>query len=499
MTLEQKVKGCIRQRCPPPRASRVLLAVSGGGGCTALAHILREATDPSNPKRLFFSFDLLHVDESALSSASAEECATFNADLERLYASQPHARLLRVPIEAVMTLCTPEELSVDATTIKHTNAPQNSASQPSTPSTAAEPASSSVIPLLPSSPAARSALQSLFSTLRDPTSKADLLRLLRLRLLSHVAASCGYSSLLLGDSASSAAVDVIAAVAKGGGAHVSASVRPLEHRWGVSIAYPMREQGSAAIALYNHHCALAPLVWAPGSRAIRQPASSASAGLNRLASDFVRELDARFASSVPNILSTAAKLVLPPELNDPVRTASHCSLCGRVRVRAEVDFDEANRTAASTSAAAAAPSTAAAPTSADPSTAASPPSINSLPACYACASLLREVRDANLLPPFVLAGVHADHRTADGRSTYPPPLLHAAGGPDSASSNAERAANNTRRRQAEQEAQRAAQQQQEDDPSASPASGEHDHEAPLRLATREEIRASVEEFLLPDA
>jgi len=73
-----KIKTALRIRCALAKGANILLAVSGGASSTCLAHVLSSACDPTAQKRMFFGFDMVYVDESAVMVGTDQEVRTKN-------------------------------------------------------------------------------------------------------------------------------------------------------------------------------------------------------------------------------------------------------------------------------------------------------------------------------------------------------------------------------------------------------------------------------------
>lgn len=133
----------------------------------------------------------------------------------------------------------------------------------------------------PSTSSNRLALQSLFASLKDPSDKADLRDLLRLRLLAHVARCRGFAQVVLGHNASRTAFDAFADTTKGRGSTVPMCVLAKEHRFQVEWFYPLRDQVSSVVALYNHYKRLHP-IFRPTFLSLKKAAQAGAGGINRL-------------------------------------------------------------------------------------------------------------------------------------------------------------------------------------------------------------------------
>lgn len=210
-------------------------------------------------------------------------------------------------------------------------------------------------------------------------------------------------------------------------------------------------------------------------------------------------LDSKFNGSVANIVSTVGKVALPTEIGAPLAPGSHCSLCGRARVAAE--SAESKRTAHAT-------------VGVRGLSPANEAVLAGVAACYGCASLMRELGDAALLPPFVLRGQWADHRPSDPATAYPAPFNALISADAHRRQNAEmlRLKNENRAREKERLSLEQADEESltaiaeaasaaadpRSSPDASPSASEpHLHQG-LQLQSRQDMKASIDEFLLPE-
>lgn len=450
-------KAALRTRCHLAKGSRVLVAVSGGSASSCLARVVAEASDPSSAKRLFFDFDLLHIDDSVLaldSTPSRDEA--FEAEVRDVYAEY-RVRFLTVPLEEVLNIGTQNEaapvplpdLPIGASS-SAAAAAASSATSSTTPA-AATPAYSLVSIPSASRDSNRVALQGLFRGLGDSSDKADLLTLLRLRLLAHTARMHGYEQVLLGDTATRTAIDIFTETSKGRGALVPLLAASTESRFQATLVYPSRDQSNAAVALFNHFSGVRSVV-RPSFVTSKKTAQTGAIGINRITHEFLCGLDARFGTTVPNIIASAAKLATPSATNHQrVTHDSHCALCSRVRI---VD-DAATHARAKHANVIAASAATASSNAASDRTDANKAVLEDIAACYACSALLREIggsgtertscarvaiersssfthllsyfvfpllpcSDLSHLPTYIRLGASADHRDAtSGESTYP--------------------------------------------------------------------------------
>jgi len=508
----QRIKTGMRVQCQFTKGSRLLLAASGGAASTCLAHALSIVSDRRNPKRLFFEFDLIYIDESALVPGGEDEHAAFNEGVHRLY-DQYGVQMHTARLEDVMNICRTDgddgtSDAAPASSVADTSA---AIATPACTSTSASPSPSSN----------RQSFQALVTSLKDPSDRADMVQMMKLRVIAHVARTKGYRQVILGDSSTRTAIDAFADTAKGRGSTVAFSGLAKERRFQVEFLYPLRDLTNTHIALYNHFNQLQP-IYRHNAPNMRKVASTAKMGINKLTFDFLTLLDSKFSSTVGNIIGTVGKLRLPAEyeqwnsspssahgggevIEDKTPTeTSHCALCGRVRVGKE--DSEMRRTAYATIQHA---------TAKTPAAIKNAEILASMSLCYGCKSLLTELPDVTSLPPYVLVGPSRDHR---GATSYPAPFnsfIHSGrdttkGGMAAAIQQMRISQQSETGGKTDKQNERGADAADDDDGStglglesafmqqaASDASSHHQHQ--MVKQSREDMRAAIDEFVLkPD-
>jgi hypothetical protein len=221
--------------------------------------------------------------------------------------------------------------------------------------------------------------------------------------------------------------------------------------------------------------------------------------LFHLRADFLCMLDSKFNSTVSNIFHTVDKLASPTEYTlytsstpPPVTPSSHCSLCARPLIAAESAENARTRHAG----------VGAMHRRADKQE--NQEMMERIPACYGCEAVVRELDDASLLPSYIRLGVFRDHRPASDAaateastaqlSAYPAAwrTLREQGGKMSHGDRAE----SNRALKAREAASELEDSEATADATAS-QSLQHQH-GELHKQSREDMRASFAEFVLPE-
>lgn len=509
-----RIKSTLRLKCNLGKGVRILLGISGGASSSCLAKSLAIACDPFAPKRLFFNFDLIHIDETSLSLDKEDEMKLFQQRIMESYqyllTANNNRRCINVPLEEVLNIGTEHEwrpaqpATQDTTTngastqTNDTNA-SSSSSSPSSSSASSSSRSPFTVPCFDFD-SHRSTLRTLFGSLRDSSDKLDLLHFLRLRLLTHMTRIFGYHDLVLGDTSSKNAEELFTSVTKGRGAMIPLFQRLKERRWQTKILYPMKEQTMSQVVLFNHYMKVDTnfrLTWLNSCSLKRQPQTTGQVGLNKVTHDFLTMLDAKFNSTVSNIIGSVQKLVPPPEsmahggmdeedvaaaaAADRVTPGSHCDLCGHVIVAKESEEDLKTRHAG-VGRVVVSPSTQGV--------------LDALHTCYGCTALIRDIPDARLLPSYVRHGIAADHRLPG--TTYLPPWYHLLQ-QESKRDHAQRVEENRRRKEREaEEAKAKAEQEEEEEENNQTQQRQQQQHGGLQKQSRQDMRASFAEFVLED-
>ncbi|KAJ2849136.1 Cytoplasmic tRNA 2-thiolation protein 2 [Coemansia brasiliensis] len=295
--------GKSRKRVAWPR-TKVLIAFSGGPSSSAMLRLAADlqnmelkGTDAMPP---FLGAVVGHIDESCLFPSCPESnicaiAANSGIQLETLalehvfLPTEDHLALLELVQTALAPGAAKEQLCVRL-------------SKPAKDASCAEQ------------------LQTLFSNLKSPTDKEDMLQAIKTALLVQLARNSGCGAILLGDSATRTAVKAMALTGRGRGFSLPLEVGA-ESQWFQDIVAirPMRDFVAKEIAFFNR--------WTRQPSAFVPTFTTAEhrrASINRLTEAFIVELDQDFASTVPTVCRTLQKLETRPD----ALAAAPCLVCG---------------------------------------------------------------------------------------------------------------------------------------------------------------------------
>ncbi|KFM58644.1 Cytoplasmic tRNA 2-thiolation protein 2 B, partial [Stegodyphus mimosarum] len=135
------------------------------------------------------------------------------------------------------------------------------------------------------------------------SSKIDLIKHLRLLLMTEIAGHSGYSSLFTGDTASSLAVELLSDIALGRGSQICLDTSFYDSRHDVPIYRPLREFLNKEIALYNHFNGY-PYEVSHGFLS----QSNLKSSLQQLTETFISNLQENYPATVFTIFRTGSKL-----------------------------------------------------------------------------------------------------------------------------------------------------------------------------------------------
>ncbi|KAI9875221.1 MAG: cytoplasmic tRNA 2-thiolation protein 2 [Pleopsidium flavum] len=168
-------------------------------------------------------------------------------------------------------------------------------------------------------------LHKFMSSLPSATSKADVLGILRMRLIVEFAKNKGCESILWGDSTTRLAEKTLAETAKGRGFSLPWQTSEGESPHGIHFKYPLRDLLKKELSTYSSLTSppLTPLiVGQSSSRPIS--ASAKSTTIDDLMSQYFESVETNYPSIVANVVRTSSKLSAPQfEPKD-----QNCKLCG---------------------------------------------------------------------------------------------------------------------------------------------------------------------------
>ncbi|MCJ1357063.1 MAG: cytoplasmic tRNA 2-thiolation protein 2 [Icmadophila ericetorum] len=166
-------------------------------------------------------------------------------------------------------------------------------------------------------------LQKFFSSLPSATSKADMINVLRTRLVVQSAKSNGCECIVWGDSTTRLAEKTLAEAAKGRGFSLPWQTADGPSPHGVIFMFPMRDLLRKEIITYSQSISppLTPLI-------VEQPlstqvsASSKNTTIDDLMSQYFSSVEESYPSIVANVVRTSSRLQAPESI-----TSIACQIC----------------------------------------------------------------------------------------------------------------------------------------------------------------------------
>lgn len=166
-------------------------------------------------------------------------------------------------------------------------------------------------------------LKHLLSSLPSATSRADMIEILRRRLILAFAQKHACDSILFGDSTSRLAEKTLSATAKGRGVTLpwlTADGSPFN---GINCTYPLRDLLRKEIGAYVSMTSppLTPLICeAP----FQTPTSSKDTTIDGLITQYFESVEQSYPSIIANVVRTSGKLLAPSTSED----TNACAVCG---------------------------------------------------------------------------------------------------------------------------------------------------------------------------
>eukprot|EP01083_Nonionella_stella_P095128 267006_1 len=284
----RKFKTSVRRHTEIKHKDQLLLAFSGGQGSRATLDLLHRCVSKEAAKRMFFDTVVVHVDESALqksddSSLKAEEILS----IARSYPDMT-VHLLRL-----------EEVFFDNDSIFGEHQSEDKLA------------------------ACRSKLTELFSAVEGPSDKEDLIRFLRVQLLSLYAKKIGITKIVLGETSDRVATRAFANIVNARGVIVPGGAHYQEaSSLGVQILRPLRDFLSCHVAMYLRIHNLQ-TVFRPGF----DTGLVKDIGTFKLVENFLSNLQTNFPQTMPNVVRTCSRLRVPPSEGNSCGDIQRCQLC----------------------------------------------------------------------------------------------------------------------------------------------------------------------------
>lgn len=169
-------------------------------------------------------------------------------------------------------------------------------------------------------------IESFLSSLPSATSRADMISILRSRLIISLAKERGCSSIIYGDSTTRLAERTLSETAKGRGGSIPWLTADGHSPHGIKIVYPMRDLLRKEIAAYASvvNPPLTPLVL--GNSSTDVVTSSKHTTIEDLMGQYFDSVEQNYPSIVSNVVRTSSRLVAPSTGTETGRVCSICQL-----------------------------------------------------------------------------------------------------------------------------------------------------------------------------
>ncbi|XP_071785955.1 cytoplasmic tRNA 2-thiolation protein 2-like [Asterias amurensis] len=294
---------------------KVLFAFSGGQCSSAMVNLVKRGLDQSTHKKLRFIPGLIYIDEGVVTGQSKEERST------------TCKRVSDMMKETGFPWCIAAlEESLDVP-------PKTSPSHPEGDNTGQEGDSfhsnqtlttdelSGKLDEISLDTRRTQECKDLLESMTSLTSKEDLVRNLRIRLLMHKAHQMGYHKIAVGDSGTRLSSGILTDLAKGRGAAIPLGMAFADDRYGdVTLVRPMREFTTKEIVMHNSFFDV---------DSIFLPTLSTKAGeyasIDTLTESFVNNLQTNFPSTVSTVFRTGEKMCAAETSNS--EPDQRCSMC----------------------------------------------------------------------------------------------------------------------------------------------------------------------------
>ncbi|KAH9871405.1 cytoplasmic tRNA 2-thiolation protein 2 [Plenodomus lingam] len=273
---------------------RVLVPLSFGVSSIALLHILHLhlTTQKSKTGRTGFSIHAVHIEDSYQDTQAHDL-------LRKVQEQYPDCQFTSLPLHDVFSIN-----SVD-------------------------PALQALLPeFIAGEDADLSPQQSLtrfMASLTSAAARADVLSILRTRLIIEHAKATGCQSVLWGDSTTKLAEKTLSETAKGRGYSLPWQVTDGPSPFGLNVHYPLRDVLKKELVSYINMAQpeLAALVQSSSYGATQASTSSKNTTIDDLMKQYFESVEENFPSIVSNVVRTTSKLQVPAG----APTEACCSLC----------------------------------------------------------------------------------------------------------------------------------------------------------------------------
>jgi cytoplasmic tRNA 2-thiolation protein 2 len=278
----------------PDHQRKILLPLSFGVSSVVLLQILdyHLKTQKAKTGRTGFSLIVLFVDCSSVENAAPN--AGLLGQVSERYSDHQYAT---VPLEDICRIGAADDALLD---------------------------------LLPDSSLKKSGsplerLWTLMNSLTSATARADVIPILRTRLIVEEARRFGCEGILWGDSTTKLAEKTLAETAKGRGFSLPWQIADGESPFGVTFNYPLRDVLKKELVSYIDLLdpPLRPLVDQSSLEPTHTSMSSKNTTIDDLMKQYFESVEENFPSIVANVVRTTSKLEAKPTLDSDPR----CKLC----------------------------------------------------------------------------------------------------------------------------------------------------------------------------
>ena len=186
----------------------------------------------------------------------------------------------------------------------------------------------------------RTRLKHILSSLSEATSRADLIEILRRRLIFAFAKAHACDSILFGDSTTRLAERTLSETAKGRA--VALPWLTADGSWsdGTNCTYPLRDLLRKELGAYAS-MTLPPLTPLIREAPSQTPTSSKDTTIDNLMTQYFESVEQNYPSIVANVVRTSGKLVAPPTTENKNR----CAICGYPIINESWGGDQSDSTA----------------------------------------------------------------------------------------------------------------------------------------------------------
>jgi cytoplasmic tRNA 2-thiolation protein 2 len=168
-------------------------------------------------------------------------------------------------------------------------------------------------------------LERFISSLPSATSRTDVMRILKIRLLVQTAKSLGCKGILWGDTTTKLAERTLAETAKGRGFSIPWQISDGESPFGMAFYYPLRDLLRKELVAFSERLTpLTPLIAVSSRARESESAPTKNTSIDGLLGQYFASVEENFPNIVANVVRTSDKLSAPAHNHvDP-----SCSLCG---------------------------------------------------------------------------------------------------------------------------------------------------------------------------